>query len=207
MRTIKLTLALLVVVTASGCAVGNQYSYHNVNIALPVQGSGEVGLAVVEDRADVLSGDKKPDFVGVQRATLGNPWGVSTVSGNSLVQDFSETLEIALTKSGFDVTVLDGISNENPGTAVAAVGKDRNVMLKVSDWRTDIYMNMTLFYDLTLSVLSGDGAVLASTQSQGEEKLSGASMTAAGNAKTATSALETKIARMFNDQTIRDALQ
>ena len=207
MKTIRLTLAIFVVATASGCAVGNKYSYHNVNIALPVQGSGDLGLAVVEDRADVLSGDKKGDFVGVQRATLGNPWGVSTVSGNSLVEDFSATLEIALTKSGFDVTVLEGISNENPDTAIAAVGKDRNVMLKVSDWRTDIYMNMTLFYDLTLSVLSGDGTVLASTESRGEEKLSGASMTATGNSATATSALEMKIGRMFNDKAIRDALQ
>ncbi len=207
MKTMKLTLVLLVVAATSGCAVGNKYSYHNVNIALPVQGSGDLGLAVVEDRADILSGDRKGDFVGVQRATLGNAFGVSTVSGNTLVEDFSETLEIALTKSGFDVTVLEGISNENADTAIAAVGKDRNVMLKVSDWRTDIYMNMTLFYDLTLSVLSGDGAVLASTQSQGEEKLSGASMTAAGNSATATSALEMKIGRMFNDQAIRDALQ
>jgi hypothetical protein len=209
MRIARLFVLLAVIATASGCAVGNKYSYHNVDIALPVNGSGQVGLAVIDNREEILSGKREPDFVGVQRATLGNAWAVSTVSGNALTDDFAAALEIALTKSGYDVSVLQGISGDDAAVnaAVANAGKDKNVVLTVTDWKTDIYMNMTLFYDLVLSIVGGDGAVMASTAAKGEEKLSGASMTASGNSQTATSAMETKLGRLFNDPAIREALE
>ncbi|MEA3643938.1 MAG: hypothetical protein VBE63_29025, partial [Lamprobacter sp.] len=64
-RALLLPLAL-VIALLGGCAIGNTYEYRLPRMPLPVEGSSSIGLAVTDQRPYILSGDKEPDFVGLQ---------------------------------------------------------------------------------------------------------------------------------------------
>ena len=166
-------------------------------------------MGVVENRDYVLTGDKKPDFIGLQRGGFGNPFDVTTASGEAFTNDLADALEKGLRDSGFTVTRLQVAS---PGASVvqAEIGKNgesRNIVLTVNEWKTDIYMDMNLHFDLFLEIVSRDGQILASNRISGEEKVSGAAMSADKNSRLAESALETKIGRLFNKPEIINALR
>ena len=78
----RLLIVALSAVALAGCAVGNTYDYQAADIGLPVVGKGKVGVAVVDRRPYVLSGDKEADFVGLQRGGFGNPFNVTTRSAS-----------------------------------------------------------------------------------------------------------------------------
>ncbi len=208
MRSSKLILIAFVGLTLTGCAIGNQYDYRRVNIALPLTGSGELGVAVVDNRQYVLNGDKPADFVGLQRGGFANPFNVTTASGNSLTQDMSVSLQKGLRDSGYDVTELR-IGTADPrevASAVAEGGIPRNAVLIVTEWKTDIYMNMKLSFDLLLQVVTAQGETIASNQMQGEEKLTGGGFESQ-NSQTAAATFETKVGRLFNHPDILEALR
>lgn len=207
MKMLRSIGPLLLLVVLSGCAVGNQYDYQSTNVALPVVGSGELGLGVIENRSYVLDGSKKPNFVGLQRATLGNAFQVTTVSGNSLTQDMATSLNSALRDNGFNVTDLEIATADSAtiATAVSDGGLDKNVVLTVTEWKTDIYLNMMLHFDLLLEIVNGEGVTIASNSTQGEEKVGGGGFEK-HMSETASSAFETKIGRLFNDASIKFAM-
>lgn len=208
MRSCKLIGIAFVVLTLTGCAVGNQYDYRRVNVALPLTGSGELGVAVVDNREYVLNGDKPADFVGLQRGGFANPFNVTTASGNSLTQDMSVSLQKGLRDSGYDVTEvrIDSADPAAMASAVAAGGIPKNVVLTVTEWKTDIYMNMKLSFDVLLQVVTQQGETIASNQMQGEEKLTGGGFESQ-NSRTAAATFETKVGRLFNHPEILEALR
>lgn len=208
MKSLKLVFLPFALAVLTGCAVGNQYDYRAASVSLPLAGSGELGIGVIDNRSYVLSGDKEADFIGLQRGGFNNPFDVTTASGNSLIQDISESLEVALRNSGYTVTGLQ-IASANSAAVASAVtesGLAKNIVLTVTDWKTDIYMNMTLHFDLLLEVMTGQGETIASNQMQGKETVSGSGIGASQNSRTAAAAFETKIGRLFNDPEIIAAL-
>lgn len=70
---------LLLAVVSSGCAVGNRYAYHTVVVDPSISGRSRVSVATHDQRAYVVSGNKDPQFVGVQRGGFGNPFDVRTM--------------------------------------------------------------------------------------------------------------------------------
>ena len=207
MSQLKVLGLCSLLVLATGCAVGNKYDYQQADIGLPLKGNGGVGLGVLENREYVLNGKKEANFIGLQRGGFGNPFNVTTASGDPLTEDMYRALSTALTNSGFSVSKLD-ISSADATVVAEAVSKDgreRNVVLVVTDWKTDVYANVKLIYDLTLQVLEKDGTVIASNQSKGEESLGGAGF-GKHNSTTAASAFELKVSRLFNTPEIVQAL-
>jgi len=208
MKSHKLICLSFVLIVLTGCAVGNQYDYRSASVSLPLAGSGELGVGVIDNRSYVLSGDKEPSFIGLQRGGYGNPFNVTTTSGNSLTQDMSESLQNALRNSGYAVTGLQLASADSAAitSAIADSGMAKNIVLTVTEWKTDIYMNMTLHFDLLLEVITKQGDTIASNQMQGEEKVGGGAFEGQ-NSRTAAAAFETKIGRLFNHPEIMDALR
>lgn len=196
------------VVVMTGCAAGNQYDYKSSTVSLPLSGAGEVGVAVIDNRPYVLDGDKSPDYVGKQRGGFGNPFDVRTASGGALTQDMSASLQDALRRSGYDVKAMQIASNDPDAikAAAAATGVAKNLVLTVTEWQTDIYMSITLKFDLLLEVITQSGDTIASNSMQGEEVVGGGGMPSQ-NARTATSAFETKIGRLFNHPDVLEALR
>lgn len=210
MRLFKYSAAVVCLSILTGCAVGNKYDYQQADISLPVKGESQVSLGVIDNRSYVTSGDKSANFIGVQRGGFGNPFDVTTSSGKPLTEDMSDVLERSLKNSGFQVNKLYFSS---PDTALVASvimkdGQQKNIILTVNEWKTDVMMSIALIYDLVLQVKTRDGKELASAsmQSNGKEKLSGAGFEGQ-NSRVATSAFETKVSRLFNDPAIIDALK
>ncbi|MFA5631131.1 MAG: hypothetical protein WC997_06450 [Porticoccaceae bacterium] len=207
MKYLQSSLAVLLLAITTGCAVGNKYDYSSVSVSLPLQGSGELGVAVVENRAYVVSGDKAPDFIGIQRGGFGNPFNVTTKSGKPLTEDMAASLGAALERSGFKVSALDVRSPDASVIAAAATrqGQQRNVILKVNEWKTDVMMRIRLIYDLDLQITDGAGRTIASNRLQGDEVIGGGGFEGQ-NAGSASSSFEAKIGRLFNKPEIFAAL-
>ncbi|TGD72658.1 hypothetical protein E4634_14145 [Mangrovimicrobium sediminis] len=204
----KRLAVLALPVLIAGCAVGNTYDYGGAAVDLPVQGTGNVGLAVVEQRPYVLDGDKQPDFVGLQRGGFGNPFDVTTQSGKPLADAMADAITRELKENGYEVVALevgDG-SLTAVTTAIQGVTLPRSVVLTVREWKTDAYMNFGLSYDLELSVYDEQATRLASTTASGKDEVLGGAGMESGNAKAAAIAFSTKLGRMFNAPEIRQAL-
>ncbi|MEX0828257.1 MAG: hypothetical protein WD005_04820 [Haliea sp.] len=208
MRTIHLCVAYIVFsFFLSGCAIGNQYDYGNREISLPIEGGGEIGLAVIDSRDYVVSGSKPENFIGIQRGGFGNPFNVTTSSGNSLAADFSNSLKNALGKGGFEVKEIY-LSSPDSSLIAEVLQKDgsgKNLVLKVKEWKTDAMARLRLIFDLELSIYDGQGEILASVRDKGDEVISGAGFEG-GNSSNAGNAFEIKIGRLFNRPEIRDEL-
>lgn len=208
MRYFKFVYFALLVSFTTGCAIGNRYDYQQIDISLPVKGSGVVGLGVVENRGYVVSGNKGPDFIGLQRGGFGNPFDVTTDSGKPLVDDMSTSLTNALTRSGFTVERLTVTSQDASAvaTAVNAGGYDRNIILTVNEWKTDVMMRIKLVFDLELQIMDKQGKLIASNSLKGEEVIGGGGFEGS-NAETAASAFEAKIGRLFNTPEVKASLE
>ncbi len=208
MKFFKLLGISLLFLVLAGCAIGNQYDYRIASVSLPLTGDGELGVGVVDNRSYVLSGDKDPDFIGVKRALLSNPWNVTTASGQSLTDDMAKSLENSLRNSGYTVSSLRLSSGESSivASTIAESGKSKNIVLTVTEWKTDIYLKMSLHFNLLLRVISKDGTTIAKNHMQGDEIIGGGGF-ASQNARTAMAAFETKIGRLFNNEAILDALK
>jgi hypothetical protein len=191
-----------------GCAVGNTYDYSRANIDLAVQGNSELGLAVIDERPYILSGDKKPDFIGLQRGGFGNPFNVTTESGRALAVEMAEAMTSELEDNGFrvfDLRVSES-GSEIVASAIHEAAKTRNVILIVKEWKTDAMMSFGLSYDLRLSVLDESANVLAEAETAGiKEKLGGAGFESA-NSIAAANAFSSKIGQLFNDPDVMRAL-
>lgn len=174
-----------------GCAVGNRYDYGNSISGLPVSGTGKLAVDVVDARPYVLSGDKKPDFVGLQRGGFGNPFDVRTASGRPLATEMRDAISSALTKQGFAVV---GASEAAP----------RKMELRVFDWKTDVMMKMKTVYDLQLTVFDGNGAQLAQSKTKGEDVGTGGFES--GNAVNAARTFELRFTELLRDESVRNAL-
>ena len=208
MKSLRLVAVSLALIVLAGCAVGNNYDYTTASIGLPLVGSGDVGVAVVDKRSYVLDGDKEPNFIGLQRGGFGNPFDVRTMSGNSLTDDLQVALRNALEDSGYNVTSLSVSAPDyaSISAAIADGGVAKNVVLTVNDWKTDVHMEVTLFYDLVLRVISNSGEIVATNEAEGQDILGGAGMPS-HNARTAATAFETKVGRLFNNPDIIAALK
>lgn len=84
-------------------------------------------------------------------------------------------------------------------------GAQRNIVLTVNEWKTDIFANIKLVYDLVLQVFDGSGTELAMNSSSGEEGIGGGGLSNS-NSNAATAAFETKIGRLMNSPDILEAL-
>lgn len=177
--------------TLGGCAVGNRYDYGNAISGLPVSGSGKLAVNVVDARPYVLSGDKKPDFVGLQRGGFGNPFDVRTESGQPLAVEMRDAIAKALQKQGFTVV---------GGTEAAP----RKLELRVLEWKTDVMVKMKTTYDLQLSVFDGSGALLAQSKTKGEDVGTGGFES--GNATNAARTFELRFTELVRDPAVRNAL-
>jgi len=195
-------------VLVAGCAVGNKYSYSESDLAIPVSGSGTIGLSVVDRRPYVLDGDKPAAFIGLQRGGFGNPFDVTTVSGKPLAEEVQTALSAGLKKRGYAVTELYPRSGSESDivAAIRAGGLPDNVVLVMREWKTDAVMRLGLNHDLLLEVRDSDGNVLASSASQGQGESLGSAGMQDANAQLARRAFASKIEALFRDESVRSVL-
>lgn len=192
----------------SGCAVGNQYDYRLANLPMSVKATTNLGVAVDESRPYVVSGDKAGNFVGLQRGGFGNPFDVSTESGQTLAADMRESLARSLSARGFSVVPLDLGHSDASGIAQAAEkhGLVRVAILDVKEWKSDAMMQLTMHHDLVLSIYDAKGALLAESRSARTGSI-GSARFQSDNAAAVRGEFERVVGAMFEDAAVKKALQ
>jgi hypothetical protein len=205
------SVVVFLTVLLAGCAVN--YDYRAVVADIGFSGTASVSVAVHDQRAYVLSGDKRPDYVGLVRGGFGNPFFRSTLSGRPLADDMTAVIATSLAKRGYK-TVSVNVSHSDRAAAVLdalkAVGTDRMLLLRVNEWKSDLnpYNDVTLFYSMQLALYDHDGKILAEKKIEGRESLGGDVWGPAAYArKAAPEAFKKKIEELLSGPDIAKALQ
>jgi hypothetical protein len=209
-RVLCLIACGLVLMTASGCAVGNKHQYAGVAPDLAIETTRAITVAVQDQRPYVLDGDKTPNFVGIQRGGFGNPFDVTTASGNALSSEMATAIVSALEKKNVNATATSVSSNATATQIeeiLAAASTDRMLLVKLIEWKSDTYQNTALIYDVRLFVVDATGSVIAENAKQGRDDLGGSFMNPPAHAKTAVPAATRRILEgLLNDPKILAAL-
>ena len=209
LRRISLVLIALLV---AGCEIGNKYDYDDSRGSLAYSGQGKrIAVAAWDQRPYVLSGNKQPDFVGLQRLRMGIPLDVVTASKQPLATEMTHSLVLSLAGAGFGATPVQVTPRNSEGNAVYALlsGKPaRALLLRVGDWESDTYNNPKVIYDLTLNVYDGAGRKLASKNLKGSDALKGQLFNPTEKAKQIVpDAFKQKIELLLNAPEIAAALR
>lgn len=201
-------LYVFLVLLLSGCAIGNKYDYRSSRITLPVQStaSEKVVLAVEEARPYVLSAEKNANFVGLQRGGFGNPFDVTTASGKPLTEDMSVAIARALSGAGYKVYSVEAAPPEVLAEAAARNGAGRIISMRVKEWKSDIYMSVTLHSDIVLKVFDSGGKQLAENRMTFTEAIGGAKIGATKNSQMVADEFAKRIGYLFNKKEVRDSL-
>ena len=64
----RVFVVILAAYTLAACAIGNTYDYRAATPSLKASASRSISVGVLDRRPYVLSGNKPPSFVGLQRA-------------------------------------------------------------------------------------------------------------------------------------------
>lgn len=204
---------LAVLLGLTGCAVGNQHTYTSILSTpdLRLQGSRAIAVATEDARPYVLSKDKSPTFVGLSRGGFGNPFDVTTVSGNPLAEDFSATIARALEQRGFKATVVrpsSPLSGADVPAVVTGARAERLAVVHISEWKSDTYMNTALHYDVTLRIFDAQGAQLAANRLVGRDNLGGDAFNPPAQAKvTVPAAYKRKLEELFGTEAVLNSLR
>jgi hypothetical protein len=209
------SLALVVSsLLVSGC--GDRYAYSTIVLEPKLAGSGRVSVATQDRREYVLSGDKDPQFVGVQRGgTAGGLWGVPfdvrTNDDRPLADDMTTAIVAAMAQRGFQpvpVFVAPSADAAQVRQALFKDGGERALLLTLREWKSDTFMNVGLLYDVTLVVMDKAAAVLAEKRLQGSDNLGGSvTETRAHARKSVTLAFKAKLEELLSDLAIAGALR
>lgn len=204
-------LLVLVVAAASGCAIGNKHNYTSDPPTLAVEGTRSIAVAAQDARPYVVSKEKAPEFVGVQRGGFGNPFDVTTESGRPLAEDFGATIARSLQGRGFKSTAVAlPPSNAMPDVrALAAQARaERVALVYIHEWKSDTYQNTALLYELVLRVFDANGSELASNHITGRDNLGGSAWNPPEHAKSAVpQAYRQKLTELFGADSVKKSLR
>ncbi len=204
---VPLALAALL---AGGCG-GFQHPYAGVTPEVGYPVKGRVAVAVHDQRAEVVNGSRPESFAGLLRGGYGNPFDVTTASGQPLAKEFQSSLADALTRAGAQVVRVDLAPATKPDAArqqVLAAGADKALLVTLRMWRADTYVNVNLDHDVLLVVLGRRGQVLATKELKGAERIGTSLVNPGGESvEVVPPAYRRKLEALFADPAVAAALR
>ena len=207
----RLVAIMAAATLAAGCAVGNQHAYHDATADVaPSGGARSVAVGAQDLRPYVISGGKAGNFVGLSRGGFGNPFDVTTESGNALAQDFAASIARSLEAKGFKATAVRvaGTTAPDVNEMAAKSGQERLALVTINEWKSDTYMSTTLQYDVTLRVFDASGQQLAQNRISGKDDLGSSAINPPGHAKEAVPvAYRRNLEQLFNNDSVRQSLR
>lgn len=210
-KTLGKVAGLVLAMALSGCAVGQTFHYHDATLEVKASGNTSVAVASVDNRPYVKAAEKEPTYVGNLRGGFGNPFNVTTDSGKPLADDMSSVICASLRSKGFTCTPVSILVNEPESqvkTKLKATHADRLMLLNIVEWMSSTYQNTGLSYDLHLTEMSKDGAVLAEKNLKGEDDLGGSFINPPAHAKEAVpQAYKAKLESLLNDAAVVNGLK
>ena len=212
MRLRTLTVILWCVGGTAGCgsAPGQRHAYHLGNPQVMQRGSLGLALAVQDQRPYVLAGARRSNFVGLSRGRWGNPFRVTTVSGQSLSTDFASSIRRGLMSAGYSVKTVDigdRASLAQVRIELLQTGAQRGLAVQILEWTSDTYSDTYLYYVVSLAIFDAVGQEIGRTAINGHVVLGGHLIDPTGHsAKAVADAHARKLEELLNAPAIRRAL-
>jgi hypothetical protein len=198
-------------ISLSGCAYGNRYHYADARATPHYAGNGAIAAATYDQRPYVLSGNKTPDFVGLQRGRFGIPFDVHTDKGQPLAEDFVQVMVASLKGVGYQARPVPTAATDKLPAVKSRLLQSkprRALLLTINEWKSDTSKNVALYYDLSLSVSAADGSLLAQKSLKGRDDLGGQFFGSGKYAKVAVSdAFGLKLQALLDEPEIARALK
>jgi hypothetical protein len=194
------------IVSLTACAVGNRHRYHNIVAEIQMTSTIAVAVTTHDQREYIVSGQKSRDFVGLQRGGYGNPFSVTTDSGNALADDMTRSLVNSLARKGFKTVLISVAPADDRQTVINKLkssGTERFLILTLTEWKSDSYVNTALIFDIKAEVLDRDGKTLGKRELKGRDNLGGSVLNPPAHAMEAVpAAFKEKIEKLLNSQEI-----
>ena len=170
----------------SGCAVGVTHQYDNVAPEFNASAGTKLDIGVQDKRVYVVSKEKPETFVGLSRGGFGNPFDVTTFSGKPLADDFTKTIQTALSAKGVQANAVRlplGIDEAEAIKRLSLAG-NKAILLILNEWKADTYMTTTLNYDIQAIVIDSSGKVISSKKIYGMDNLGSSAFDPPGHSRT-----------------------
>jgi len=207
-------LALCILGLGTGCAVGQKYNYAAIVGDLTASGNKALAVATHDQRPDILSGAKSPDYVGTMRGGYGNPFDVGTESGKPMSDDMSQSISSSLLKKGFKtvpVVTLPKDSSENILEKLKTTQADNLILLTLYEWKSDfagfVVFKSWLDYKATLTVFDNNGKSLAEAKIGGSDDLGNSGEPVSHSKKAVPEGVKKKIEELLNNPEVVKSLQ
>jgi len=170
--------ALLGMFVLGGCAIGVTHQYDSVVPEIRASAGSKIMLGAQDRRVYVLSRHKAETFVGVSRGGFGNPFDVTTASGQPLAEDFAKAIQRSLASKNLAVTTIRLAPDLAEAEAIKrlSLAGQKSVLVTIKEWKADTYVNTRLLYDVTVKVLDGSGKILGENSIAGTDNLGGSAV-------------------------------
>jgi hypothetical protein len=195
----------------AGCVGADiKLKYNDVTPKITFETHAKIAVGVHDRRSYVISGEKDPTFVGLNRNGMGVPFDVKTKSGLPLAREFQNSLTSALSQAGATVIRVDlgtEISGPDAQRLMLGAGADKALLVTIYEWRSDGYANVNLRYEILVSVVGVTAKRLAGDKSIGQ--VLGSEYPTPGYLSEALvpPAYKEKLEEMLSDPAIVSALQ
>jgi hypothetical protein len=209
-RIIAAMLVFAAAATGGGCVVGQQIPFQVQTPRLYARGGASVSLAVQDQRDEVRSGERTPDFCGFMRSGLGIPYQVTTASNAPLASDFADIVARGLRLNGFRVLLVVAPPNQPEAAtlqALASGAADLSLLIRISEWRSDTLTRTKLTYRATAQLRDRQGQVIAESLISGKDALPGDFLDPMSKMKeTVPDAARANLERLLNTPSMAQAL-
>ena len=196
---------ICLLLTLSACAFGKRHVYHDTVAEVDATGTIAIAVASHDQRDYVVSGNKNPNFVGLQRGFYGSPlYVVLTGSGDPLAQDMTVSVVQSLSKKGFQAIPVASSHSEDQQALISRMkGTEAELFLvfTINEWKSDTYQNTALIYDVDAIIMNENEEILGQSEIKGRDNLGGSSMNPIPNA------FREKIEILLNNEEIINVLQ
>jgi hypothetical protein len=163
---------LAVASLVAGCAFGRKQEFDSARLDVSTS-SRTISVAVLDHRPYVVSKDKSESFTGLSRGGFGNPFDVTTKSGQPLATDMANALASSLRAKGATVNVvtLSPLTSDSAAMAKVATVNGKGLLLEVAEWKSDKYMRTKLAFDLRVFVVDPKGRSVGESHVDGTDDL------------------------------------
>ena len=192
---------LLGMFVLGGCAIGVTHQYDSVVPEIRASAGSKIMLGAQDRRVYVLSRDKAETFVGLSRAVFGNPFDVTTASGQPLAEDFAKAIQRSLARKNLVVTTIRLAPDLAEAEAIKRLSLtgQKSILVTIKEWKAVTYISTRLLYDVTVTVLDGSGKILGENRIAGTDNLGGNVLNPAEHARSAVPrAFQRKLEELFS---------
>lgn len=201
---------IFVVISLFFSACSRKVNYDHLQANLPALNQ-KISIATWDQREQVVSGSRKPDFVGYTRSGYGIAYPMGTTSGKPFANLISDNISSSLSSKGSSTSVIITNSDQTELTILSSLkksGKSRLLLINCKELHTDGYGATSLLYNLIINVYAKDGTVIKQKAFKGKKPLGGNWFTGPGKFKQYMPvALKKLIEEIFNDADIISALK